>query len=113
MEQVKLYCPPTGNSPQELPDYWRFENKVIRRDLREIDDAELHLWGWEGPFVSPVSKIKIERTEEMLEEQIEALTNDETLTFDEENNCWVSVIFPVIKANFDFNRTISTSNVCD
>ena len=96
MEEAKWYCPPTGNSPQELPDYWRFENKVIRRDLREIDDAELHLWGWEGPFVSPVSKIKIEKTDEMPEDQIQALTNDETLTFDEENNCWVS-------ANYDYD----------
>ena len=41
MEQVKLYSPPTGNTPQELPDYWRFENKAIRKDLTEIDDAEL------------------------------------------------------------------------
>jgi len=96
MEREKLYCPPTGNSPQELPDYWRFENKVIRRDLREIDDAELHLWGWEGPFVPPVPKIKIEKTDEMIVEEIEIFSNDENFTFDEETNCWISV-------NYDYD----------
>ena len=93
MEQVKLYSPPTGNTPQELPDYWRFENKAIRKDLTEIDDAELHLWGWEGPYVPPVAKIKIERTDEMTEEEIEQFYADETLTFDEENNFWVSTTY--------------------
>lgn len=93
MEQEKLYCPPTGNIPQVLPDYWRFSNRVIRRDLREIDDAELHLWGWEGPFVPPVANMKIQKTDDMSIEQIERLSNDEKFTFDEENNCWSLVTY--------------------
>ena len=44
MENTNLYCPPSGNHPQELPDRWRFENYVVRRDLKEIDDAEPNLW---------------------------------------------------------------------
>jgi hypothetical protein len=93
MEQTKLYCPPSGNQPQELPDYWRFENNAIRRDLREIDDAELNLWGWEGPFTPPIGKQKFEKTEEMSEEEIEAFSNNEDLIFDEDNNSWVSVTY--------------------
>lgn len=50
---IKLYCPPTGNQPEELPDYCRFFNGVIRRDLQSLSDEELHLWGWDGPFYRP------------------------------------------------------------
>lgn len=93
MEQEKLYSPPSGDSPQSLPDYWRFGNNVIRRNLREIDDAELHLWGWEGPFVPPVAKITIKDTELLDDERREQLSNDPEFVFDEENNSWGSVTY--------------------
>ena len=60
MEKMKLYSPPNGGTPQELPDYWKFDNKVIRRDLRTISEEELTLWGWTGPFYSPSPKMIIE-----------------------------------------------------
>lgn len=96
MEQEKLYSPPSGDSPQALPDYWRFGNNVVRRDLREIDDSELNLWGWEGPFVSPVAKITIEDNELLNNERREELSNDSEFVFDEESNSWISV-------NYDYD----------
>ena len=92
MENTNLYCPPSGNHPQELPDRWRFENNVVRRDLKEIDDAELNLWGWEGPYTPPNPKISISK-EGLSEEYIELYTNDESLTSDEESNSFVSVTY--------------------
>lgn len=91
MERQKLYSPPSGDAPQELPDFWRFADNVIRRDLREIDEAELHLLGWQGPFYIPVAKLTIPKTDDMTTEEIEAFSNDKNLIFDEENNSWVSV----------------------
>lgn len=92
MERQKLYCPPTGNHPQELPDYWRFENRVIRRDLQTLEDAELHAWGWDGPFYQPIAKRTIDNAE-IGDEQKESLQNDPDYTLDEENNVWVSATY--------------------
>jgi len=91
MEKQKLYCPPTGNQPQTLPDYWRFDNRVIRRDLQTLEDAELHAWGWDGPFYVPIAKQVIQNDENLSEERVEQLSTDSDYTFDEENNAWVSV----------------------
>ena len=66
-EQIKLYCPPTGNPPEELPDYCRFFNGVIRRDLQSLSDEELHLWGWDGPFNRPNAKSVNKETGEVVE----------------------------------------------
>lgn len=90
MERQKLYCPPTGNTPQELPDYWRFDNRVIRRNLQTLEDAELHAWGWDGPFYQPIAKQTIDNTE-IGDKERENLSTDPDYTLDQENNVWVTV----------------------
>ena len=92
MERQKLYCPPTGNTPQQLPDYWRFDNRVIRRDLQTLEDAELNAWGWDGPFYQPIVKQTIDNTQ-IGDEQRESLSEDPDYTLDEENNVWVSATY--------------------
>lgn len=72
---TKLYCPPTGNPPEELPDYCRFSNGVIRRDLQSISDEELHLWGWDGPFYRPVAKYVNKETGEVVENDYDPATH--------------------------------------
>jgi hypothetical protein len=44
---------PNGAYPQELPDYWRFEDGTIRTDLPELSDEELTELGWHGPIQMP------------------------------------------------------------
>jgi len=89
----KHYCPPTGDTPQWLPDYCKFENGTIRRDLQTLDDEELHAWGWEGPFYEPVPKRVIKNTEELSAEYVNELMNDESFEYNEENQEWVSVTY--------------------
>lgn len=89
----KYYSPPSGNSPQLLPDYWRFWNGTIRRDLQTLDDEELHAWGWTGPFYIPVPKRVIKNTEDLSADYVNTLMNDETLEYDEETEEWVSVSY--------------------
>ena len=89
----KHYCPPTGDTPQWLPDYCRFENGTIRRDLQTLDDEELHVWGWEGPFYEPVAKRVIKNTEELSTEYVNELMNSESFEYNEENQEWVSVTY--------------------
>ena len=92
MERQKLYCPPSGNHPQELPDYWRFDDGVVRRDLQTLGlgDAELNAWGWDGPFYPPIAKHTIDNTE-IVDEHRENLQNDSNYTLDKANNVWVNV----------------------
>lgn len=92
---TKYYCPPTGAPPEELPDYCRFFNGVIRRDLQTLSDTELNLWGWEGPFTYPVPKQTI-KTEDLSEERIGELSEDENYIFDDETDTFTSV-------NFDYD----------
>lgn len=47
------YSPPSRNYPQELPDYWRFEDGTVRRDLQTLTDAELEALDWHGPITMP------------------------------------------------------------
>jgi len=47
------YSPPSRNYPQGLPDYWRFEDGTVRRDLQTLTDAELEALGWHGPITMP------------------------------------------------------------
>jgi hypothetical protein len=47
------YSPPTKNHPQQLPDYWKFEDGTIRTDLPELSDDELAELGWHGPIQMP------------------------------------------------------------
>jgi hypothetical protein len=89
----KYYSPPSGDSPQVLPDYWRFENGTIRRDLQTLDDEELHDWGWDGPFYYPVPKRVIKNTEELSAEYVNNLMNDETLEYNEETQEWSSITY--------------------
>ena len=44
---------PNGAYPQDLPDYWRFEDGTLRRDLPELTDEELEELGWFGPIEFP------------------------------------------------------------
>ena len=74
-EPIKLYCPPTGNPPEELPDYCRFFNGVIRRDLQSLSDEELHLWGWDGPFNRPNAKNVNRETGEVVENDYDPETH--------------------------------------
>lgn len=53
VENRGQYSPPSRNYPQELPDYWRFEDGTIRRDLPELSDEELTELGWHGPIQMP------------------------------------------------------------
>lgn len=47
------YIPPSHNDPQNLPDYWVFEDGTLRTDLPELSDAELAELGWIGPIQMP------------------------------------------------------------
>ena len=47
------YSPPNRNYPQELPDYWRFEDGTVRTDLQSLTDSELEALGWHGPITMP------------------------------------------------------------
>ena len=89
---TKYYCPPTGAPPEELPDYCRFFNGVIRRDLQTLSDTELNLWGWEGPFTYPVGKQTIEVTY-LSEDGINELLTNENYVFDTETNTFTSTYF--------------------
>lgn len=91
----KLYCPPTGGHPQELPDYWKFFNGVIRTDLQTLGDTELNLCGWDGPFTYPTTKQTI-KTSDLSEEKIIELLEDENYIFDDTTNTFTSV-------NFDYD----------
>lgn len=44
---------PNGAYPQQLPDYWKFEDGTIRTDLPELSDQELEELGWYGPITLP------------------------------------------------------------
>lgn len=86
---TKLYSPPSGHFPQELPGYCRFKNGVIRRDLQTLSDVELNVWGWDGPFYHPIGKNRINK-EYLTPELIEQLNNDENYEYDELNDVWGS-----------------------
>ena len=47
------YSPPGGEYPQELPDYWKFDDGTVREDLQTLSDAELLELGWQGPITMP------------------------------------------------------------
>jgi hypothetical protein len=47
------YSPPSRNYPQELPDYWRFENGTVHTDLQTLTNTELKKLGWHGPITMP------------------------------------------------------------
>jgi hypothetical protein len=92
---TKYYCPPTGGHPQELPDYWKFFNGVIRTDLQTLGDTELNLWGWDGPFTHLTAKQTI-NTANLSEERIGELSEDENYIFDDATDTFTSV-------NFDYD----------
>lgn len=92
---TKYYCPPTGAPPEELPDYCRFFNGVVRTDLQTLGDTELNLWGWDGPFTYPIPKQTI-KTANLSEERIGELSEDENYIFDDATDTFTSV-------NFDYD----------
>lgn len=100
---TKYYCPPTGGHPQELPDYWKFSNGAIRRDLQTLGDTELNLCGWDGPFTYPNAKQTI-KTENLIEERISELSGDENYVFDDETDTFTSVIFDYNPATQNCNQ---------
>jgi hypothetical protein len=65
------YIPPSRNYPQQLPDYWRFEDGTIRRDLPELSDEKLAELGWHGPIEMPSNHFEYSYE-----------WNSETLSFD-------------------------------
>lgn len=52
---MALYSPPNRSCPQELPNYWKFEDGTVRTDLQTLTDAELEALGWHGPIEMPPS----------------------------------------------------------
>jgi hypothetical protein len=50
---MALYSPPSRNYPQELPDYWRFEDGTVRTDLQTLTNTQLKALGWHGPITMP------------------------------------------------------------
>jgi hypothetical protein len=72
------YSPPSRNYPQELPDYWKFEDGTVRTDLQELSDAELEALGWHGPITMPED---IEGTSKFTHN---FTWNSDTLSFDVE-----------------------------
>ena len=69
------YSPPNRNYPQELPDYWKFEDGTVRTDLKTLTDSELEALGWHGPITMPKD---IEGTSTYTHDYI---WNRETLSF--------------------------------
>lgn len=55
--------PPGGDFPQGLPDYWRFDNGMVREDLKYLKTKELNELGWLGPFTYPVPKNRFDDTQ--------------------------------------------------
>jgi hypothetical protein len=53
LTQRGQYIPPSGNYPQELPDYWRFSDNTLRTDLPELTDEQLAELSWIGPIAMP------------------------------------------------------------
>lgn len=47
------YSPPTGNHPQDLPNYWKFIDGTIRKDLPSLNDTQLAELDWIGPIEFP------------------------------------------------------------
>jgi hypothetical protein len=74
------YSPPHGGWPQEIPEYYRYPNGVVRTDLRTITHEELISLGWGGPHERPVSRV-IENVE-----KVEGVYTQETSTFIPQNS---------------------------
>lgn len=74
----KLYSPPGKNYPQELPNYWKFDDGTVRTDLQTLSDAELESLGWHGPIKMPE---EIENTSHFTHNYA---WNSDTLSFDVE-----------------------------
>jgi len=53
---INLFSPPTGGYPQEVPDYWRFADGTVRKDLQSLSPEALNNLGWTGPIHTPVAK---------------------------------------------------------
>lgn len=87
----KLYCPPNGALPQQLPDYWKFFNGVIKTDLQTLDDDELNSWGWDGPFILPTPRKVIEGLENISDE----IKDD--YEYNEEDDKWYSKNYDYIQ----------------
>lgn len=73
----RLFSPPTGGYPQEVPDYWRFADGTIRKDLQSLSDESLNNLGWTGPISIPVAKQVNEEGE---------VTNEDEYDFDAETH---------------------------
>jgi hypothetical protein len=56
MLNTKLYSPPNNDFPQGLPDYWKFDNGMVRTDLKNLNTRQLNELGWTGPYTNPVPK---------------------------------------------------------
>ena len=56
MTNTKLYSPPSGDFPQGLPDYWKFDDGVVRTDMKNLNTRQINELGWTGPYTYPVPK---------------------------------------------------------
>lgn len=64
---------PNGAYPQDLPDYWRFPDGTIRRDLQQLSDDELATLGW---FPAPIPETTLSYFTH------DHVWNSETISFD-------------------------------
>jgi hypothetical protein len=63
MTNTKLYSPPSGDFPQGLPDYWKFDDGVVRTDMKNLGTRQINELGWTGPYTYPVPKNREDATQ--------------------------------------------------
>jgi hypothetical protein len=96
LNKQKLYEPPTGHPPQDLPDYCRFPDGKVITNLRSLSDPELNALGWSGPYYYPEPKMVIKETDKMTDSDRNNLNSLKSLSYNAETKEWVSV-------NYDYD----------
>ena len=89
MERQKLYSPPNGSQPFELPDFWDFKNGTVINNLQTLSDQDLQLLGFDGPFYDPIEKV-IHQNSSLSDKERLSIKNSMMFTFDSENDIWIS-----------------------
>jgi hypothetical protein len=85
------YSPPHGGWPQELPDYYRYPNGVVRTDLKQLSHDELLSLGWYGPHERPIPRVleNVEKIEGVYN-QLNSTFIPETEVLTEITDGWIS-----------------------
>jgi hypothetical protein len=78
-----------GAYPQELLDYWKFDDGTVRTDLNDLSSSELEQLGWFGPIDMPTDSEYYTHSFEW---------NSETLSFDATE---LSIEQRVSRVNYD------------